>query len=349
MTKERITVSTAARPEANIASSATGSRLILGVDGGGSKTAALVALLDESGQLSILGRGKGGPSNLRLAGKELSLASLDQAVNEALKKADVSGRNLDYAVLALAGSGSPDVQRDVSNWAEQRKLSPRVEIIPDVEPVLAEGTVNGQGVALIVGTGSVAIGITRDGRSVTKGGWGHWFGDKGSGYYLGYKALAAVAEASDEIGPETVLSEMVLDVLGATDPREILTEVSASGDTRREVAALAPTVLHAAAANDSVAQRIMNEAIEEAVKLVAAVTKTLGFDAPFPLALAGGVACRNQYFRDALLLELNKLQPPPGVITVVDQPVLGCLTIARKELAEEWRPNESEPTGPGLA
>ena len=90
-----------------------------------------------------------------------------------------------------------------------------VEIIPDVEPVLAEGTDNGRGVALIVGTGSVAIGIDQDGNSVTKGGWGHWFGDKGSGFYLGYKALAAVAEASDEIGPETVLSDMVLEALGA--------------------------------------------------------------------------------------------------------------------------------------
>lgn len=328
-------MSIAGAPEPKTASSAAGSRLVLGVDGGGSKTAALVALLDESGQLSILGRGKGGPSNLRLAGKTQSLASLDQAIDEALADANVPDRNLDYAVLALAGSGSPDVQRDVSNWAEQRNLCARVEIIPDVEPVLAEGTDNGRGVALIVGTGSVAIGIDHDGKSVTKGGWGHWFGDKGSGFYLGYKALAAVAEASDEIGPETVLSDMVLEALGATDPRDILQEVSAGGDIRREVAALAPIVLHAAADNDKVAQRIMNEAIGEAVKLVGAVTKTLAFDTPFPLALAGGVTCRNQYFRDALLLELSKLRPPPGIITVVDEPVLGSLTIARNKLAGE--------------
>lgn len=313
-------------------SPATGSSLILGVDGGGSKTAALVALLDASGQLTILGRGKGGPSNLRLAGKTQSLASLDQAVDEAMADAGVTGQNLDYAVLALAGSGSPDVNRDVSNWAKQRSLFTRVEIIPDVEPVLAEGTDSGRGVALIVGTGSVAIGIDHDGNSVTKGGWGHWFGDKGSGFYLGYKALSAVAEASDEIGPETVLSDKILEALGATDPRDILKEVSEGKDTRREVAALSPIVLRAAADNDAVAQRIMNEAIGEAVKLVAAVTKALAFDTAFSLALAGGVACRNRYFRDALLLELKTLQPPPGIITVVDEPVLGCLTIARNRL-----------------
>lgn len=325
-------VSATSVPERVSSSLATGSRLILGVDGGGSKTAALVARLDASGQMSILGRGRGGPSNLRLAGKAQSLSSLEQAVDRALEDAGVSRRELDYAVLALAGSGSPDVNRDVSKWAEQRELCTRVEIIPDVEPVLAEGTDKGRGVALIVGTGSVAIGIDQDGNTVTKGGWGHWFGDKGSGFYLGYKALAAVAEASDEIGPPTVLSDKILEALGATDPRDILKEVSAGKDTRREVAALSPLVLRAAADNDGVAQRIMNEAIGEAVKLVAAVTKALAFDTPFSLALAGGVACRNQYFRDALLLELKKLQPPPGVITVVDEPVLGCLTIARNKL-----------------
>lgn len=307
-------------------------RLFLGVDGGGSKTAAVVASLDEAGEILILGEGKGGPSNLRLAGKEQSLQSLDIAIDEAIENAGINGQNLDYAILALAGSGSPDVQRDVSNWAKERKLSSRVDIVPDVDPVLAHVMDCGRGIALIVGTGSVAIGIDADGNSVTKGGWGHWFGDKGSGYYLGYKALAAVAEASDEIGPETVLSEMVLEKLGTTDPRSMLQEVTASGDTRREVAALAPVVLHAAADNDRVALGIMNDAIDEAVKLVSAVAIGLEFESPYPLALAGGVACRNQCFRDGLLSALDKLQPPPETVVVVDEPVMGCLTIAMQKL-----------------
>lgn len=307
-------------------------RLVLGVDGGGSKTAALLASLDKNGQLTILGRGIGGPSNLRLAGKEQSLQSLDKAVNEALMDADVEGKELHCAVLALAGSTSPGVKEDVSNWARKRKLSSNVEIVPDIDPVLAIGTDSKPAAALIVGTGSVAVGTDAAGNTIMRGGWGHWFGDKGSGFYLGYKALAAVAEASDEIGPETTLSELVLAELGTTDPRSILTEVSASGDTRREVAALAPIVLHAAAANDSVARRIVISAVTEAVKLVSAVSKALEFESPYPLALAGGVACRNQYFREGLISELNKLEPPPAIITLVDEPVKGCLNIAREKL-----------------
>jgi len=308
-------------------------RLLLGVDGGGSKTAAIVATLDESGQMTIRGRGLAGPSNLRLAGKEQSLASLNQAVDEALSEANVAGQKVDYAVLALAGSTSPDVRREVTNWARMRKLSSRVGVIHDVDPVLVGGTENGWGIALVVGTGSVAIGVDTAGNTVTKGGWGHWFGDKGSGFDIACKALAAVAEAADDIGPETMLSELVMDQLGTANPRSILKEVTAEGDTRREVAALAPLILNAARQHDKVAREIVNDAVGETVKLVAAVAKTLGFTSPYPLALGGGVACKSKLFRDELIYQLKQLQPPPGTVTVVDEPVLGCLEIARAKLS----------------
>jgi N-acetylglucosamine kinase-like BadF-type ATPase len=325
-------VKTGSKASPTVTAPAGKSRLLLAVDGGGSKTLALIASFAENGDIHVLGRGHGGPSNLMLAGKEQSLASLDQAIDEALADTDRSGQNLDCAVLALAGSTSPDVQRDVSDWAQQRRLSPHMEIVHDADPVLASGTENGWGVALIVGTGSVAVGLDATGNSVTKGGWGHWFGDKGSGFYLGYKALAAVAEASDDIGPETILSELVMERLGTTDPRSILEEVSAGGDTRREVAALAPVVMSAAEQQDSVAIRIIISAVTEAVKLVAAVTRTLEFDSPYPLAVAGGVVCNSELFQRELMNQLGKLEPAPGNVKMVDEPVMGCLIIGRKKL-----------------
>lgn len=309
------------------------SRLILGVDGGGTKTMALVAGVDDAGQMTIIGRGLGGPSNLRLQGVQPSLKSLDNAIDEALAAAGMPGRKFDCAVLALAGSTSPDVQRDVSDWASKRDLSMELEIAHDAMPVLARGTADGWGIALIVGTGSVAVGVDEQGRSVTKGGWGHWFGDKGSGFFLGYKALAAVAEASDDIGPKTMLSEMVLERLGTEDPRSILMKVSEGGDVRRAVAALAPLVIEAAMRHDKVSRRIVKAAVKEAVKLVAAVAKALAFDKPYPLAIAGGVICSSQLFRDELLVKLNNIKRPPAGVTLVYEPVLGCLKMAQTRLA----------------
>jgi len=309
-----------------------GSWLMLGVDGGGSKTAALVALLDNSGHLHILGRGRGGPSNLRLAGRQTSLNSLNQAVDAALAEANLSGQTADYAVLALAGSTFSDVRDVVYAWAQKRKLSLHVKIIHDADPVLASGVVNGRGIALIVGTGSVAVGVNAKGATVTLGGWGHWFGDKGSGFDLGSKALSAVAEATDGIGPKTIMCELVLDRLGISDPRRILQKVSATGDVRREIAALAPIVLDAAALQDAVAYAIVRNAITEAVKLVAAVANNLAFKAPYPLMLAGGITCSNRLFRGELISSFCRLSPAPEPVCIVDEPVNGCVEIARQNL-----------------
>jgi len=312
--------------------STSSKRILLGIDGGGSKTAALIASLDNTGKIDILGSGRGGPSNLRLAGKKQSLASLNKAVDEALGEAKLQGGTVDYAVLALAGSSFSDVREEVAAWAQERNLSSHVEIIHDALPVLASGADPSRGVALIVGTGSVAVGVNAKGESATLGGWGHWFGDKGSGFDLGCKALSAVAEASDGVGPQTVMSELVLGRLGIADARQILQQVSATSDVRREVAALAPIVLEAADLKDPLAIEIISTAIGEAVKLVDAIARKLTFKAPYPLMLAGGVACRNPLFQNELISRLSRLDPKPDPIRIVDEPVNGCLKIAREHL-----------------
>jgi N-acetylglucosamine kinase-like BadF-type ATPase len=313
------------------------SSMVLGIDGGGSKTAAQIASIDTSGRLIVLGHGRGGPSNLRLAGKQRSLESLDKAVDEALAEAGLTGESLDYAVLALAGSVFEDVRDEVIAWALSRNLASKVDIIHDAEPVLASGVNHGCGVALIVGTGAVAVGINSKGESATTGGWGHWFGDKGSGFDLGCKALSAVAEAADDIGPSTMMSELVLNELQITDPRRILQKLSARGDVRREVAALSPIVFESAENLDPVALEIVKNAVPEAVKLVSAVSTQLNFSSPYPLMLAGGVACSNRIFHDELIASLGELDPAPDPIKIVDEPVRGCLKIAQSRLARDSR------------
>lgn len=313
----------------------TTNQLVLGIDGGGSKTTAVIADFDSQGGINILGGGRGGPSNVRLAGTEISLASLNQALDGALAEAGVKSENINCSVLALAGSTSVDIHNVISSWAASRGLRSQVEIVHDILPVLVNGADKGWGIALIVGTGSVAMGVDSEGQSITRGGWGHWFGDKGSGFGLGSNALTAVAEAADEIAPPTLLSELVLKKLGISESRDIIKEITSHGDVQRDVAALAPVVLEAASLNDEVACGIVSEAITETVKLVNAVIKNLAFKEPYPLALAGGVACHSQLFRQQLIARLEQLQPPPASVKVVNEPVMGCLEIARAKLNED--------------
>lgn len=307
-------------------------QLILGVDGGGSKTAARVASVDAGGRIKTLGGGYGGPSNVRAVGAAHALINLDVAVDAAHEAAGTARTTVDVAVLALAGSSLPDVQAVLMDWAKRRNLAEQIDVVHDADPVLAIGAPNNSGVALIVGTGSVAIGIDSSGNKSVTGGWGHWFGDTGSGYDLGRRALAAVADAVDGIGPETSLVQQILKRLRTDDPREILRQLGFAVDIRQEIATLAPILLAAAEGGDKVAADIVLNAAVATAGLVRATIEKLGLGANAPLALAGGIVCSNEYYRDILIAQLGESGLQPDPLTVVYEPVDGSLIMARDRL-----------------
>lgn len=312
--------------------------LILGVDGGGSKTAARIATVSPDGSINTLGKGYGGPSNASAVGMAHAQTNLDVAVNAAHEAAGTVGAPVDLAVLALAGSSFPEVQTVIVAWAERRKLAVHVDVVNDADAVLAVGVPENRGVALIVGTGSVAIGIDNSANRSVTGGWGHWFGDTGSGYDLGRRALAAVAAEVDGIGPETSLLKQVLDRLQTNDPRQILGKLELATDVHQEIATLAPILLAAAEGGDKVASDIVASAAATTARLVYATTEKLGLDTNSPLALAGGVVCSNKYFRDILIAELHEHGLWPDPLTVVAEPVEGSLIMARDRLMARREP-----------
>jgi len=306
--------------------------LILGVDGGGSKTVARLAAVNEDGKISNLGDGFSGPSNVRAVGLKTALENLDTAVNAALGAADADATTVGVAVLALAGSSLPDVQSQVAAWAATRNLARDVNVVHDAEPVLAAGVPGGVGIALIVGTGSVAIGINRQGERLVSGGWGHWFGDLGSGFDLGRLSLAAVANAVDGVGPQTALLGRILERLQIEDAREIVVTLQEATDIRREIATLAPILLACAEDGDNVAAQIVAQGAAATASLVRATAKKLELGQESPLALAGGIACSSQYYRDRLTQQLSLADFKPLPLTVVDEPVAGSLSLARDRL-----------------
>lgn len=312
-------------------------RLILGIDGGGSKTAVRIADVESDGELRVLGEGFGGPSNVRAVGRAHAEINLNVAVDAAHAVAGTANEAIHYAVLGLAGSSLPDIKAFIDRWARQRSLAASIEIVHDADPVLAAGVPGGNGIALIVGTGSAAIGCDSGGRRVVAGGWGHWFGDAGSGYDLGRRALAAVADATDGVGPATLLVQRILSKLQTTNPREMLMQLGRSGDMSREIAALAPIVLHAAGQGDEVARKILVTAARGAAQLVRATAAKLDFPPDVSLAIAGGIVCSNTMYRETMLQELQSLGVEPAAVAVVQEPVEGCLLMARKRLLEMAR------------
>ncbi|HEX4590317.1 MAG TPA: N-acetylmuramic acid 6-phosphate etherase, partial [Gemmataceae bacterium] len=141
--------------------------LVIGIDGCGSTTVALLATDGE-----IIGRGEAGPSNLQAVGVTRAFKAIEDSVVAAFAAAGRPPAKVRCAVLGLAGADRPQEQSLVYAWAERFALAERVEVDNDAQLLLAAGTPEGWGIALVAGTGSIAFGRTPDGRTGRAGGWG---------------------------------------------------------------------------------------------------------------------------------------------------------------------------------
>src|SRR5215212_8197788 len=264
---------------------------ILGVDGGGTKTLALLGDLDGN----ILARGLSGPSNYNAVGFHTACLALADAISMARK--DYSGE-ITSLCLGLAGAGRKEDSERFENWAVNKFPKTAVTVTSDAEILLMAGSPSGPALALICGTGSIVYGQTVTGELIRAGGWGYLFGDEGSGYAIGIAALRAVIQAHDGRGPETLLSELVLKRYGLHQPPELVRAVYGSESPRPGVAALSNLVEQASGRADPVAIAILEDSSRELARAIAALYPKLG-TSTVPLIITGGTILHGRYLKKA--------------------------------------------------
>ncbi len=277
----------------------------------------------------VLGRGVAGPANPQAGGFPAAFRVIEEAVNAAFAGAGLERGEVGAVCLALAGAGRDEDQRRLEEWAASHRLAKKRVLVHDALPVLAEGTPDGWGVAVIAGTGSLAFGRDAAGRTARSGGWGYLFGDEGSGYWIVLAALRAVVSAADGRGPATAMTERVLAALEISQPQQLVPAVYGRNLDRATLAGLAPLVVEAADAGDAVALEIVAAAATSLAQMGASVARQLDLaDQPFPLALAGGVLTGSLRLRELMAEQLRSLGLVPQPIHVVIDPALGALKLA---------------------
>lgn len=300
------------------------SRLVLGIDGGGSKTLALVA--DDSRH--VLGRGAAGASNYQAVGVDAALAALDNAIADAVASAGLAHSRFAAACIGMAGVDRPEDHALLRGWADRSLPGIPVAIVNDAQLVLAAGTPEGWGAALICGTGSIVYGQDCAGRQARAGGWGHVLGDEGSGYAVGQAALQAIMRAFDGRASATALTQEVLAHWGLSSPTDLVGRVYRETLLPADMAALAPLVEAIAAAGDEVAKGIILEAGRELALAVRAVVRELNLSQPTPCALAGGVIVKGTELRSAFLDAASDQGLALAPVTPVAEPAQGAISLA---------------------
>lgn len=311
----------------------TAAELVLGIDGGGSKTIAWLSPVEIIDEGVPIGRGEAGPSNPQSVGWNAALENLEQAVDAAFSNAGMPPGTVESACVALAGGDRDDVRVRLQEWCQHRALARHFLPTHDAFPLLAAGTPDGSGIAIVSGTGSFAFGRSTKGTTVRSGGWGHLFGDEGSGYSIALSGLRAAAKAFDGRGEETQLCDRFLRQLQLQKPDELIEKIYSRSNERPWLASLAETVCIAADDNDSVAFRIIQNEVRELVQMTSAVARSLQFDDDrFPLALGGGVLIHSTFLRDLFILRLLDRDLHPEPVAEVTDPVSGALMLAREIL-----------------
>lgn len=296
-------------------------KLFAGVDGGGSKTMAVV--VDAQGR--ELGRGKAGASNYQAVGLDTALSRVQEALAEAMAQAGADfGERPAGLVLGMAGIDRPE---DMARWqaelADRPALADKLEVCGDMDLILY-ALPERKGLGIIAGTGSIAVG--RDGRRggdrIRAGGWGHFMGDEGSGLWLGRQALNASTRAADGRGAQTELLPLILKAWGLKEPSELIGAVYGTGVVdNAKVARLSELVFRAAEGGDEFAKILLHEAINELALAVKACDRQLFFEEPPSLAVAGGLLLNHPTWIEDLKRKLDTMMTL-GQVVRVDDPAL---------------------------
>lgn len=278
--------------------------LVVGVDGGGSKTRVILA--DAEG--NHLADVTGGGSAMAPGRADHCADVIGELVRQAVQTAEV-GEHLKVLVAGVAGVGREPEARALTVALEDLELADEVIVQGDGEIALTDAFGNGPGVMLIAGTGSIAYGRGPSRVLARCGGWGPAFGDEGSGAWIGRKSLGIVASAADGREPETALTGAILTAAQLNEVTELIPWGIAA--TPKELAALAPVVFNVASAGDARANALVGLAVEELVLHIRALAvKLFGDDrAAIPVAFSGGLLHKGSFLRKKLEQRLKSAVP----------------------------------------
>jgi glucosamine kinase len=227
--------------------------LVLGIDGGGTKTE--LALADREGRLVLHRVGAGiGP---------IETPDWPEVLAQLMRNAENFSPRIAYASFGMPSYGEiPAVAARQRQVAAALGPSPHC-VLNDVHTAYEGAFVGRPGVLLLAGTGSMVWACNATGRNIRVGGWGHGYGDEGSAFWIGQQAVAMLSHCLDGRAQDMDFAAAMVEHLNlpAEGCAEALADWYHNGpDPRVKVAALAEVVDGIANAGNATAKAILAQA-----------------------------------------------------------------------------------------
>src|SRR5438876_1250309 len=306
-------------------STMNGGEKILGVEGGGTKTAWV--LVERAGnELCVLDQGKLPPANLRLA----TPGELRAIFSELPKEIQRAG-------IFLAGCATEEDRQSLSRLRAEVWPKAKIMVGSDRDSGLAAALGHSDGIVVNAGSGSSITG-RRDKRIENAGGWGHILGDAGGGYFLSLQALRLILREYDLHRGEVQFTTKILRALSLNNLDELVRWAQTAD--KMEVAMLTPVVFEAAASGDSRVMEIIEEGARVLCEYTEAVATRLHALAP-KVVLLGGLFQRDSIYNHAFRRRLKKTLPDARVANSERAPEFGAAWLAAE--MQSWPEIRTEP------
>jgi N-acetylglucosamine kinase-like BadF-type ATPase len=297
--------------------------IVLGIDGGGTRTRASIVAGDQ-----VLAHIESGSIKRLRVGAEIAETNLRALLTEAYKQAGI--KQLRAASVGVASAAMPGVSEWITAVLHDFNVD-RSEVVGDEVIALDAAFHGGPGILQIAGTGSNCIGRAPDGSRESAGGWSSRLGDEGSGYWIGLHSLRRALHAYDREEPTKVLEKV--GEIWETPTLDALVNLGNS-TPEPDFAALAPAMNELALAGDSVAVRVLRQAAADLVESVLLVRSKLlrkhGITGEVPVAWTGSVLEKIEIVRGAFFTGLRSAAPEMPVTQEGVVSLEGALWRAKK-------------------
>lgn len=301
-------------------------RLLIGIDSGGARTFVLARHEQRPGVTfeKIYPAG-----NIHSIGVEATRIAFTTLVND-LRGA--FGHELDRAMMVV-GSAGVDSSEDVNiynNLIRGTGFEGGLMTMGNGYIALVGGNGRREGALINCGTGSICIGIDKEGREVRTGGWGYLLGDEGSGYNIGMSLIKAVCRAYDQDLPSSKITNEVLTAIGAKSVPDIINVIySSSVVPVSAIASLSPIAMKNYN-SDNICKGIVDREIDGIMINVDGLVAKMQ-QSEFDMSVCGNQLTHSPLYFDLLKKRLRVRYPLIRVQRPLFTPAEGALIIAQTE------------------
>ena len=302
--------------------------LVSGVDGGATKTVAVVGRLDGT----LLASAQGASSNYHNIGVGKAAKSIRICVNSACRRAHALSGNLETVIMGLAAMDSPMDFRAGQRVAGLTDLGKRRIVVHDSVIAIYAATLGRPGIVVNAGTGSFAAGISTSGRTIRAGGWGNVIDDEGSAYHVGKLGMRASLRALDGTERKTTIAKLLVRKFRLHSLEDIVYEVHNKPMSTREISSISKLVAQAALNGDQVARGIFAYEGRAMASFVSAIARRLEMTKSKPdIYCTGGVFKAGPVLLNPFKRELRKSVLHFTLRHPRFEPVIGAFILALKE------------------